>query len=200
MAEILGLGVTHSPPLLGTDERMAGILERVMRSPHVPAALRDPSGWPAPMQHEWAEHQAGRLAGPAPPAPGRGVPRGARRAGRVQSRSRADLGRRPVRELPRGRRRAVLRLRVGHDRVTPLRAPRQGGERLGRAERHRRAPARPSRRRPLSRRRRWWSRASTCPMPTPCGMKPVCRMRSSTRCCCWTTTARACPGRCCRSM
>jgi hypothetical protein len=59
MAEILGLGVTHSPPLLGTDERMAGILERVMRSPHVPAALRDPSGWPAPMRHEWAEHQAG---------------------------------------------------------------------------------------------------------------------------------------------
>ena len=64
MAEILGLGVTHSPPLLGTDERMAGILERVMRSPHVPAAVRDPSGWPAPMQQEWAEHQAGRLAGP----------------------------------------------------------------------------------------------------------------------------------------
>ena len=64
MAEILGLGVTHSPPLLGTDERMAGILERVMRSPHVPAAVREPSGWPAPMQHEWAEHQAGRLAGP----------------------------------------------------------------------------------------------------------------------------------------
>ena len=59
MAEILGLGVTHSPPLLGTDERMAGILERVMRSPHIPPALRDPSGWPAPMQHEWAEHQAG---------------------------------------------------------------------------------------------------------------------------------------------
>ena len=50
--------------MLGTDERMAGILERVMRSPHVPAAVRDPSGWPAPMQHEWAEHQAGRLAGP----------------------------------------------------------------------------------------------------------------------------------------
>ena len=64
MAGILGLGVTHSPPMLGTDERMAGILERVMRSPHVPAALRDPSGWPAPMQHEWAEHRAGRLAGP----------------------------------------------------------------------------------------------------------------------------------------
>jgi hypothetical protein len=45
MAEILGLGVTHSPPLLGTDERMAGILERVMRSPHVsPASPRRRTG------------------------------------------------------------------------------------------------------------------------------------------------------------
>jgi hypothetical protein len=64
MAEILGLGVTHSPPLLGTDERMAGILERVMRSPHVPAAYRDPSGWPEPMRQEWAAHQAGLAAPP----------------------------------------------------------------------------------------------------------------------------------------
>ena len=31
MAEILGLGVTHSPLLVCTDERMAGILERVLR-------------------------------------------------------------------------------------------------------------------------------------------------------------------------
>ena len=27
MADILELGVTHSPPLPGTDERMAGIVE-----------------------------------------------------------------------------------------------------------------------------------------------------------------------------
>ena len=37
MAEILGLGVTHSPLLLGSDARMAGIAERV-------PAGRDASG------------------------------------------------------------------------------------------------------------------------------------------------------------
>src|SRR3974390_1637502 len=62
VAEILGLGVTHSPPMLGIDENMARITERVMRSDRTPVALRNPSGWPTAMQHEWAEHQAGRAA------------------------------------------------------------------------------------------------------------------------------------------
>ena len=62
MAEILGLGVTHSPLLLGTDARMAGITERVLQSPRLPDHLRTPAGWPEPMQHEWAEHKAGRAA------------------------------------------------------------------------------------------------------------------------------------------
>jgi hypothetical protein len=31
MAEILGLGVTHSPLLVCTDERVAGIFGRVLR-------------------------------------------------------------------------------------------------------------------------------------------------------------------------
>ena len=42
MAEILGLGVTHSPLLVGTDERMAGIFERVLNSPRLPPAASDP--------------------------------------------------------------------------------------------------------------------------------------------------------------
>ena len=62
MAEILGLGVTHSPLLLGTDARMAGITERVLQSPRLPDHMRTPSGWPAPMRHEWEEHKAGRAA------------------------------------------------------------------------------------------------------------------------------------------
>ena len=62
MAAILGLGVTHSPPLLGIDERMAGIVSRVTQSPRTPPALREPTGWPVAMQAEWAEHQAGRAA------------------------------------------------------------------------------------------------------------------------------------------
>ena len=36
MADILGLGVTHSPLLLGTDQRMAWIMERVLQSPRLP--------------------------------------------------------------------------------------------------------------------------------------------------------------------
>ncbi len=58
MADILGLGVTHSPLLLGTDERMAFILERVMRGPRLPDHLREPSAWPAPMRQEWEDHRA----------------------------------------------------------------------------------------------------------------------------------------------
>lgn len=68
MAAILGLGVTHSPPSLGTDQRMAGILERVLRSPRLPYEQREPASWPARMRREFEEHQAGR-AGPAHAAP-----------------------------------------------------------------------------------------------------------------------------------
>lgn len=62
MAEILGLGVTHSPPLCGIDSRMAAITERVLQSPRLPDHMRDPAAWPAPMRHEWEEHRAGRAA------------------------------------------------------------------------------------------------------------------------------------------
>ena len=47
MAEILGLGVTHSPLLVGSDDRMAGIFERVLNSERLPAAARDPANWPS---------------------------------------------------------------------------------------------------------------------------------------------------------
>jgi hypothetical protein len=43
VAEILGLGETHSPLLLGTDQQMAWIMERVLRSPRLPDRLREPS-------------------------------------------------------------------------------------------------------------------------------------------------------------
>ncbi len=33
MAEILGLGVTHFPPLAGRDEDMARILQRALKDP-----------------------------------------------------------------------------------------------------------------------------------------------------------------------
>ena len=62
MADILGLGVTHSPLLLGTDQRMAWIMERVLQSPRLPDHLRERSAWPEPMRKEWADHRAGRAA------------------------------------------------------------------------------------------------------------------------------------------
>jgi hypothetical protein len=53
--------VTHSPLLVGSEGKMAGIFERVLNSPRLPAAARE-ANWPPQMQHEWTEHQAGRAA------------------------------------------------------------------------------------------------------------------------------------------
>jgi hypothetical protein len=53
MGDILGLGVTHYPPLLVPDARMALILERTLKSERVPAAAKDPATWPAAMRAEW---------------------------------------------------------------------------------------------------------------------------------------------------
>ena len=55
MGEILGLGMTHYPPLTGTDENMAVILRRVLQDPGLPERYRDPSGWPAPMRLEYGD-------------------------------------------------------------------------------------------------------------------------------------------------
>jgi hypothetical protein len=72
MGEILGLGVTHYPPLSGPDERMAGILERVRADSALPAGRREPAGWPQPMREEYGEdrglaaarrHRAALVAG-----------------------------------------------------------------------------------------------------------------------------------------
>ncbi|MBS0641727.1 MAG: extradiol ring-cleavage dioxygenase [Proteobacteria bacterium] len=72
MAEILGLGVTHSPPLARPDSGMAGILDRVRSSRRVPESFRQPDAWPEPMQCEWAananfaaaaEHRARQVEG-----------------------------------------------------------------------------------------------------------------------------------------
>src|SRR5215467_7700216 len=53
MAEILGLGMTHYPPLSGRDENMAGILERILKDPALPEHQRHPAGWPAPMREQY---------------------------------------------------------------------------------------------------------------------------------------------------
>src|SRR4030095_12602272 len=57
MAEILGLGMTHYPPLAGRDENMMGILKGTLRDPAIPAELKDHANWPARMQEEYRDDQ-----------------------------------------------------------------------------------------------------------------------------------------------
>ena len=53
MGAILGLGVTHAPPLAGRDQDMTRILRRVLQDPGLPERYRRPDGWPEPMRKEW---------------------------------------------------------------------------------------------------------------------------------------------------
>jgi Catalytic LigB subunit of aromatic ring-opening dioxygenase len=57
MGEILGIGMSHAPMFAWPDENMADILRRDLRRDNVPAELRDPSNWPAPMREEWGEDE-----------------------------------------------------------------------------------------------------------------------------------------------
>ncbi len=55
MGEILGLGVTHYPPLTGVDKNMAGILRGILKDPGLPERLRDPANWPEQLRREYAD-------------------------------------------------------------------------------------------------------------------------------------------------
>jgi hypothetical protein len=57
MAEILGLGLSHYPPLSSPDPAMAAILRMTLKDPGIPAEAKDPSGWPAAAQAEWGQDQ-----------------------------------------------------------------------------------------------------------------------------------------------
>ena len=63
MGAILGLGVTHYPPLAGRDENMARILERVLVDPDLPEKYRRPDGWPEPMRREYGSDKGLAAAG-----------------------------------------------------------------------------------------------------------------------------------------
>src|SRR5689334_5087649 len=53
MGELMGIGMTHAPHFQYPDENMADILRMRLKNEKLPAAVRDPSTWPAPMQAEW---------------------------------------------------------------------------------------------------------------------------------------------------
>ncbi|UUZ71185.1 hypothetical protein LP415_18880 [Polaromonas sp. P1(28)-8] len=55
MAEILGLGVTHYPPLCSPDGQMSGLLKMTLADPGIPAAIKDPANWSEAMRKEWAD-------------------------------------------------------------------------------------------------------------------------------------------------
>ena len=72
MGEILGLGLTHYPPLSGLDEDMSGILRWTLDDPSIPEDRKDPRNWPEAMQREWSndfglaaarEHRKALVAG-----------------------------------------------------------------------------------------------------------------------------------------
>lgn len=57
MADILGIGISHYPPLSGRDEDMANILRGRLKDPDVPADKKDPANWPEAMRAEWGTDQ-----------------------------------------------------------------------------------------------------------------------------------------------
>ena len=58
MAEILGVGITHYPPLLGEPDSYANLLRLVLNSPHIPPEMKQQQSWPDGMVDEWNdEHE-----------------------------------------------------------------------------------------------------------------------------------------------
>jgi hypothetical protein len=57
MAEILPVGITHYPPLAGSDETMSWILKRMLQNPRLPENLRHAESWPEAMRAEWSNDE-----------------------------------------------------------------------------------------------------------------------------------------------
>ncbi|QUQ72424.1 extradiol ring-cleavage dioxygenase [Kutzneria sp. CA-103260] len=64
MGEVLGLGVTHYPPLSGTDDNLTRVFRGALADPKLPAELRDPASWPKRARREWGDDE-GIAAGKA---------------------------------------------------------------------------------------------------------------------------------------
>lgn len=57
MGEILGIGLTHYPPMLSSPDNYAGLLRHVLKSPLIPQEMKNPENWPDPMQEEYADEK-----------------------------------------------------------------------------------------------------------------------------------------------
>ncbi len=63
MAQVLGLGLSHYPPLSLPDAAMAGILATTLQDPAIPAQAKDPANWSASMRAEWGSDRGATAAG-----------------------------------------------------------------------------------------------------------------------------------------
>src|SRR5712691_7689571 len=57
MGEILGLGMTHTPPLLNELGDRGRRLKAMMADPLLPERYRDPAQWPEPMRRQWGQDE-----------------------------------------------------------------------------------------------------------------------------------------------
>ncbi len=57
MAEILGLGLSHYPPLSSPNEHMSWILRKTLEDPSIAPEYKDPKNWPAAMLEEWGQDE-----------------------------------------------------------------------------------------------------------------------------------------------
>jgi len=62
MAQILGLGLTHYPPLCLPDADMASVLGMTLQDPSIPAKEKEPKNWPAAMRAEWSGDRGAKAA------------------------------------------------------------------------------------------------------------------------------------------
>jgi hypothetical protein len=61
MGDVIGVGLSHYPPLSGRDEDMAGVLRRTLTDPGIPQSEKDVASWPELARREWADDE-GRAA------------------------------------------------------------------------------------------------------------------------------------------
>ena len=62
MAELLGLGLSHYPPLCTPDPQMSALLRMTLKDPGIPAAHKDPRNWSPAMQAEWGDDEGASAA------------------------------------------------------------------------------------------------------------------------------------------
>ena len=107
MAEILGLGCTHRPVMLRRNEDWTGMMRTSLDDPDMPAEMKDPARWPAPLRDGARQRLGCGLGGPGARGLSPALCRDAGGARRLQAGRDRHVRRRPVRKLQGGRRSAL---------------------------------------------------------------------------------------------